>query len=309
MDPYAMTSCAGNGTRMGASQMWKTNDAKANKTGPRHTVYWVRHNKKYATNKRLGLKNSEGKYSGGSRYTGDWRDNKRHGLGIFYYKNGAKYEGEWRSGLKHGHGKMVYANGDVYEGDWMDDQRAGLGVLTLANGDTYEGHWLADKKEGPGRYFYVSTRKMYEGEWVDDVAKCGVFSDIPIDAASEAGLPHPDDNIYKLPALTLKDPESVVVEAVEEVRFWRASQIAGADLARASLTAEDLTEDEIGQLRQAFATADPDDTGVITGADLPTALGVLGIVPTEEDMDALLADMNADLDSYISFDDFASCMA
>ena len=75
--------------------------------------------------------------------------------------------------------------------------------------------------------------------------------------------------------LTLKDPESVVVEAVEEVRFWRASQIAGADLARASLTAEDLTEDEIGQLRQAFATADPDDTGVITGADLPTALGVL----------------------------------
>ena len=138
----------------------------------------------------------------------------------------SRYEGEWRSGLKHGHGKMVYANGDVYEGDWMDDQRAGLGVLTLgacldfdgraraspcsrrlgcvcvaANGDTYEGHWLADKKEGPGRYFYVSTRKMYEGEWVDDVAKCGVFSDIPIDAASEAGLPHPDDNIYKLPAV------------------------------------------------------------------------------------------------------------
>jgi len=70
---------------------------------------------------------------------------------------------------------------------------------TAANGDTYEGHWLADKKEGPGRYFYVTTRKMYEGEWVDDVAKCGVFSDIPIDAASEANVVHPDDHVYTLP--------------------------------------------------------------------------------------------------------------
>lgn len=52
--------------------------------------------------------------------------------------------------------------------------RSGLGVLTFVNGDRYEGHWLADKKEGPGRYFYSATRKVYTGEWVDDVAKCGV---------------------------------------------------------------------------------------------------------------------------------------
>ena len=52
--------------------------------------------------------------------------------------------------------------------------RSGLGVLTFVNGDRYEGHWLADKKEGPGRHFYSATRKVYTGEWVDDVAKCGV---------------------------------------------------------------------------------------------------------------------------------------
>jgi len=137
--------------------------------------------------------------------------------------------------------------------------------------------------------------------------------------------------------LSLKDPESVVVGAVEEVRYWRASQIAGADLARASMTADDLTDDELGQLRIAFGAADPDDTGVITGMDLPVALGQLvrvawhfrglehcvgqdltfwlvewcaqGIVPTQEDMEALLADLNAEEDSYITFDDFAACMA
>ena len=48
-----------------------------------------------------------------------------------------------------------------------------------ANGDQYEGNWVADCKQGPGRYFYIATKKMYEGEWVDDVARCGVFSDIP----------------------------------------------------------------------------------------------------------------------------------
>lgn len=346
------------GDRRGGTQLWKTADMMADKTGPRHTVYWVRNNKKFTKSKKLGLKTSESKYSGGSRYmgdwanntkhgfgtltkpngqkyegewvhgkrcgkgtllvtvggklrkryTGDWVDNKRHGLGIYYYPNGAKFEGEWRSNLKHGHGKMVYANGDVYEGDWVDDKRSGLGVLTLANGDTYEGHWLNDKKEGPGRYFYVATRKMYEGEWVDDVAKCGVFSAIPMEAAAEAPA-HPEDNIFALPSLSLKNPEAVVVDAVEEVRFWRASQIAGADLSRASMTAEDLTPDELAQLADAFDVADPDGTGLITGLDLRVALGQLGIVPTEEDMEALLLDLNAEPDSLISLDQFVACMA
>ena len=33
-------------------------------------------------------------------------------------------------------------------------------------------------KEGPGRYYYLSTNKVYEGEWHQDTAKCGVFRDI-----------------------------------------------------------------------------------------------------------------------------------
>lgn len=353
-----MDMIATGGSRRGGTQLWKTSDLMADKTGPRHTVYWVRKNKKFAENNKIGVKHSESKYSGGSRYmgdwdsntkhgfgtltkpnghkyegewvrgkrcgkgtllvksggklrkryTGDWADNKRHGLGIYFYPNGAKYEGEWVMNLKHGHGKMVYASGDVYEGDWADDKRSGLGVLTLANGDTYEGHWLNDKKEGPGRYFYVATRKMYEGEWADDVAKCGVFSAIPMDDAVGTE-PHPDDNIFALPTLTLKRPDDVLIDAVEEVRFWRASQIAGTDLSRASLTAADLSQDELLQLQDAFAVADPDATGVITGLDLRVALAQLGIEPTDEDMIALLSDLNAEPDSFISFDDFANCMA
>ena len=48
-----------------------------------------------------------------------------------------------------------------------------------ANGDQYEGGWVDDCKHGPGRYFYLSTRKLYEGEWADDTPRCGAFGDIP----------------------------------------------------------------------------------------------------------------------------------
>lgn len=44
----------------------------------------------------------------------------------------------------------------------------------IDDGNRYEGHWSEDKKEGPGRYYYFTTNKLYEGEWLNDVAKCGV---------------------------------------------------------------------------------------------------------------------------------------
>lgn len=115
------------------------------------------------------------------RYAGDWVAGKWDGAGSLFYENGDRYEGQFVAGRRHGQGTHVFANGDVYEGEWVDNQRTGVGVLTLKNGDVYEGHWKADKKHGPGRFFFQRTRKLYEGEWVDDVAKCGVFSEIAPD--------------------------------------------------------------------------------------------------------------------------------
>ena len=51
------------------------------------------------------------------RYEGTWRDGKRTGEGMAYYKNGDKYNGEWKKGIKEGkQGTYEYANGNVYEG-------------------------------------------------------------------------------------------------------------------------------------------------------------------------------------------------
>ena len=88
----------------------------------------------------------------------------------------------------HGVGKIICADGSelgTYDGSWANGQRTGLGVQSFANGNRYEGHWLNDKKEGPGRFFYRSTNKVYEGEWVDDIPKCGEYQDAPPQTTDE----------------------------------------------------------------------------------------------------------------------------
>ena len=52
------------------------------------------------------------------RYEGQFRNGKREGKGIYYYKNGEKYDGECKNGLKEGKGIYYFNNGNKYEGDW-----------------------------------------------------------------------------------------------------------------------------------------------------------------------------------------------
>ncbi len=47
--------------------------------------------------------------------------------------------------------------------------------VSTANGDIYEGLWLNGKREGEGMYYYKSKEQIFEGEWVADIPKCGVF--------------------------------------------------------------------------------------------------------------------------------------
>jgi hypothetical protein len=35
-------------------------------------------------------------FAGGSKYVGEWKDNKRHGQGTLTYPSGGKYVGEWK---------------------------------------------------------------------------------------------------------------------------------------------------------------------------------------------------------------------
>lgn len=84
----------------------------------------------------------------GDEYSGDWKDGKRHGHGVYNYRyvphfnakrvtlcsDGDRYEGEWRNDERHGRGTMVYnvSNSNVqekYEGEWVDGKMHGRHTL------------------------------------------------------------------------------------------------------------------------------------------------------------------------------------
>lgn len=56
-------------------------------------------------------------YTDGSRYDGQFRDNRFHGHGIVQYANGMRYDGEFRDGLPNGYGTFT-GNGQTFAGNW-----------------------------------------------------------------------------------------------------------------------------------------------------------------------------------------------
>jgi len=59
-------------------------------------------------------------YPSGGKYTGEWKDDKRHGQGTHNYSNGDKYVGEWKDDKHHGQGKKIWSDGSKYEGQWYN---------------------------------------------------------------------------------------------------------------------------------------------------------------------------------------------
>ncbi|XP_029371077.1 MORN repeat-containing protein 3 isoform X2 [Echeneis naucrates] len=171
-------------------------DNKSQKCGLRHTVFSVH----------------------GDEYNGEWRDNKKHGKGLqLWKKSGATYNGKWKNGkrdgygewsegLRSGWGRMYYESGDTYEGEWMKDKNHGQGIIRFANGDWYEGNWQDGKRSGNGKYYYSDKGQLYEGFWVNGVAKCGTLSDFGREEA-------PSPTMYPIPQVCLVNMQLVLEEA------------------------------------------------------------------------------------------------
>ena len=52
-----------------------------------------------------------------------------HGKGTYVCKDGSKYEGNYVENRKEGFGKFTFASGNVYEGEWKDGKQDGIGKL------------------------------------------------------------------------------------------------------------------------------------------------------------------------------------
>ena len=45
------------------------------------------------------------------KYSGGWKDGKKHGKGTRTHSDGGIYAGEWKDGEMHGKGTMTYQEG------------------------------------------------------------------------------------------------------------------------------------------------------------------------------------------------------
>merc|ERR1719253_1354255 len=53
---------------------------------------------------------------------------ERHGFGTYIYTSGThesykQYQGQWREDKKHGHGVLFYRSGGAYVGQWENNQK------------------------------------------------------------------------------------------------------------------------------------------------------------------------------------------
>ena len=83
-------------------------------------------------------------YKDGSRYIGQMKNGKRHGLGVYIWPSGDRYEGQFKNHIRHGQGIYLYDNGNRYDGQWENDLKHGKGVLIYPDGTRFESQW----KEG-----------------------------------------------------------------------------------------------------------------------------------------------------------------
>ncbi len=63
------------------------------------------------------------------------------GYGIFTWKDKRKYSGEYKNNLKHGKGTMSWTNGRKYQGNWSYGKQHGAGHYTSKRGETITGQW------------------------------------------------------------------------------------------------------------------------------------------------------------------------
>ncbi|CAK9180236.1 unnamed protein product [Ilex paraguariensis] len=73
--------------------------------------------------------------------------------------------------------------------------------------------------------------------------------------------------------------------------------------------AEQLTEEQIAEFKEAFSLFDKDGDGCITSKELGTVMRSLGQNPTEAELQDMINEVDADQNGTIDFSEFLNLMA
>lgn len=104
---------------------------------------------------------------GTMRYTGEFKDNKLHGLGLQQFSNGDIYKGKFEDGRIHGRGMFQFPNDDSCSGNFVDGALDGEGEFNFASGDKYKGHFKQGVMHGPGVMSWLQDNTTFKGQFKD----------------------------------------------------------------------------------------------------------------------------------------------
>ena len=153
-------------------------------------------------------------FDDGSKYVGEWKDNKQHGQGTYSYANGDKYVGEFKDDNRDGPGTYSYADGTIDEGIWKDGelQNAQTSPEVVETDDPNETREVAS-----GTGFYVSN----EGHIITNYHVIDGCMDMKVHTKGRVipTLRIADDELNDLALLKISEPPSHVFALTNDSPF------------------------------------------------------------------------------------------
>ena len=107
----------------------------------------------------IGIENSA---EGGYIYSGEFKNNKKEGLGTIIWNNGCKYQGEFKNNQMNGTGMIDFSGNNYYQGDIKNGKMEGFGIFFWNDKRKYIGNYKNDKRNGFGIYISKSINDASE---------------------------------------------------------------------------------------------------------------------------------------------------
>lgn len=105
------------------------------------------------------------------QYLGETENGKANGYGEGIFETGSVYKGYWKDNLRHGVGVFTWSDKEYYEGSFVEGKREGYGEYHWKNGEVYKGYWKNDMRHGKGSLYKKNGKLKKEGVWVNDELK------------------------------------------------------------------------------------------------------------------------------------------
>ena len=110
----------------------------------------------------IGIENS---VEGGYTYYGEFKNNKKEGIGTIIWKDGSKYQGQFVNNLMNGYGMIEFPEKNFYQGEMRNGKMDGYGQFFWADKRKYIGNYKNDKRNGFGVYLYKTNESYIDPEF------------------------------------------------------------------------------------------------------------------------------------------------